>query len=209
MKRGCFLSLEGGEGVGKTTNLTFIADFLRRHGIEVVITREPGGVPLAETLRELILDEAGLQPEAELLLIFAGRVQHVRDKIFPTLERGQWVVCDRFVDASYAYQGGGRGVSRHRIEYLENWLVAGCRPDLTFLLDAPVEVGLRRARARGDTNRFEEETVAFLERVRQSYLERWRREPRRICRIDASRPLAEVQEAIAAKLSRLVETWRK
>ncbi len=209
MKRGCFLTLEGGEGVGKTTNLTFIDDFLRRRGIEVVVTREPGGVPVAEKLRELILDETGLLPEAELLLIFAGRVHHVRDKILPALERGQWVVSDRFVDASYAYQGGGRGLSWRRIEYLEDWLVAGCRPDLTFLFDAPVEIGLGRARARGDTNRFEEETVAFLERVRQAYLERWRREPGRICRIDASRPLAEVQEAIAARLSRLVETWRK
>ncbi len=209
MKRGCFLTLEGGEGVGKTTNLAFIDDFLRRRGIEVVVTREPGGVPVAEKLRELILDETGLLPEAELLLIFAGRVHHVRDKILPALERGQWVVSDRFVDASYAYQGGGRGLSWRRIEYLEDWLVAGCRPDLTFLFDAPVEIGLGRARARGDINRFEEETVAFLERVRQAYLERWRREPGRICRIDASRPLAEVQEAIAARLSRLVETWRK
>ncbi len=156
MKRGCFLTLEGGEGVGKTTNLAFIADFLRGRGIEVVVTREPGGVPLAETLRELILNETGLLPEAELLLIFAGRVQHVRDKILPALERGQWVVSDRFVDASYAYQGGGRGLSWRRIEYLEDWLVAGCRPDLTFWFDAPVEVGLKRARARGDTNRFEE-----------------------------------------------------
>ncbi len=209
MKRGCFLTLEGGEGVGKTTNLAFIDDFLRRRGIEVVVTREPGGVPVAEKLRELILDETGLLPEAELLLIFAGRVHHVRDKILPALERGQWVVSDRFVDASYAYQGGGRGLSWRRIEYLEDWLVAGCRPDLTFLFDAPVEIGLGRARARGDINRFEEETVAFLERVRQAHLERWRREPGRICRIDASRPLAEVQEAIAARLSRLVETWRK
>lgn len=209
MKRGCFLTLEGGEGVGKTTNLAFIDDFLRHRGIDVVVTREPGGVPVAEKLRELVLDETGLLPEAELLLIFAGRVHHVRDKILPALERGRWVVSDRFVDASYAYQGGGRGLSWGRIEYLENWLVAGCRPDLTFLFDAPVEVGLRRARARGDTNRFEEETVAFLERVRQAYLERWRREPGRICRIDATRPLDEVRETIAAKLTRLVETWRK
>ncbi|HEB77721.1 MAG TPA: dTMP kinase [Methylothermaceae bacterium] len=208
MKRGCFLTLEGGEGVGKTTNLTFIETFLRQHRIPVMVTREPGGVPIAEKLRALILNEKDLLPEAELLLIFAGRVHHVRDKIKPALENGVWVVCDRFVDASYAYQGGGRGLPWDRIAYLEDWLVADCRPDLTFLFDAPVETGLVRARARGDTNRFEEETIAFLERVRQAYLARWRREPQRIQRIDASQPLTKVQEDIAARLTQLIETWR-
>ncbi|BCX82272.1 dTMP kinase [Methylomarinovum caldicuralii] len=204
MKRGRFITLEGGEGVGKTTNLAFIRDFLQQQGIEVVVTREPGGVPVAETLRTLVLETQGLAAEAELLLIFAGRVQHLRDLIEPALASGRWVVCDRFVDASYAYQGGGRGLDWERIEYLERWLVSR-QPDLTLLLDAPVEVGLARARARGDTNRFEEETVGFLERVRQAYLRRWRQAPQRIRRVDATLPLAQVRQAIAAELQRLLE----
>ena len=204
MTRGCFITLEGGEGVGKTTNLAFVRDCLHRHGIEVVVTREPGGVPVAEALRTLILNTEGLAAEAELLMIFAARIQHLRDLIEPALAAGRWVVCDRFVDASYAYQGGGRGLPWERIEYLDRWLVT-CHPDLTLLLDAPVEVGLARARARGDTNRFEAETLAFMERVRQAYLRRWREAPQRIRRIDATRPLAEVQRAIRAELARLLE----
>jgi len=174
----------------------------------VVVTREPGGVAAAERLRELVLEETGLHPETELLLMFAARVQHLRDKILPALQQGRWVVSDRFVDASYAYQGGGRGLSWERIEYLENWLVGDCRPDLTLLLDAPVEVGLLRARSRGAVNRFEEETEAFIERVRQAYLKRWRRDPGRIRKIDATLPLVQVQAAIAAELEILVRTWR-
>jgi len=207
MKRGRFITLEGGEGVGKSTNLEYLRALLVARGFEVVVTREPGGVPLAEQLREFILGHQGLLPEAELLLMFSARVHHVREKIRPALERGQWVISDRFVDASYAYQGGGRGIDRSHITCLEQWLLADCRPDLTLLFDAPVETGLSRARERGESNRFEEEAVEFQQRVRQAYLERWREEPGRIRRIDAALPLPQVQEQITRLLDEALATW--
>ncbi len=208
MKPGCFITLEGGEGVGKTTNLEYIRDTLVAKGVEVVLTREPGGVPVAEQLREFMLARRALLPEAELLLIFSGRVHHLREKILPALARGQWVVSDRFTDASYAYQGGGRGIAWEHIDYLENWLLGDCRPDLTLLLDAPVEVGLTRAKARGDTNRFEDEATEFMQRVRQAYLQRWREEPDRIRRIDATQSLDQVQHQIDALLDEWLVTWK-
>ncbi|MCX8049389.1 MAG: dTMP kinase [Methylohalobius sp.] len=206
-KRGRFITLEGGEGVGKTTNLEYIRAFLQERGIDVITTREPGGVPVAEQLRALILGEK-LVPEAELLLFFAARLHHLRELILPGLAQGKWVVSDRFTDASFAYQGGGRGVSWQRIRYLEDWLLAGTKPDLTLFLDAPVEIGLARVKARGESNRFEEETAAFMHNVRRAYRALWRQDPDRIKRIDASRPLPEVQLEISGYLKALVEAWR-
>ncbi|GAB6067539.1 dTMP kinase [Methylothermus subterraneus] len=207
-KRGRFITLEGGEGVGKTTNLAYVRRFLEAWGIEVVTTREPGGVAVAERLRELLVGKEPWLPEAELLLLFAARFHHVRELILPALAQGKWVVSDRFTDASYAYQGGGRELPWQRIRYLEDWLLAGLKPDLTLLLDAPVEVGLARARARGETNRFEAETQAFMQRVRRAYLSLWQQEPDRIKRIDASQPLLQVQLEIAGHLKALVERAR-
>ncbi|WP_022948764.1 dTMP kinase [Methylohalobius crimeensis] len=208
-RRGRFITLEGGEGVGKTTNLDSIRSFLEGVGIEVVTTREPGGVPIGERLRELIVTEKSLLPEAELLLLFAGRVHHVHELILPALAQGKWVVSDRFVDASFAYQGGGRGMPWQRIEYLEEWLLKECKPDLTLLLDAPVEVGLERARARGEVNRFEDEALAFMQRVRRTYLSLGQRYPDRIKRIDVTQSLPRVQREIMHYLQPLVDAWRE
>ncbi len=207
-KRGRFITLEGGEGAGKTTNLAYIRCFLESFGIEVITTREPGGVPVAERLRELILSGDPWLPEAELLLFFAARLHHVRELILPALAQGKWVVSDRFTDASFAYQGGGRGLAWQRIQYLEDWLLEGIKPDLTLFLDAPVEVGLARAHTRGEINRFEAETREFMQRVRRAYRLLWKQYPDRIKRIDASQPLPKVQLEIAGYLRALVETWR-
>ncbi len=209
MKRGKFITLEGGEGVGKTTNLQYIQQFLLEQQIEVVVTREPGGVPVAEKLRSLIVEETSLYPEAELLLLFAGRVHHIQELILPSLNQGKWVICDRFTDASYAYQGEGRGIAWRRIEYLEDWLQKGLKPDLTLLLDAPVEAGLNRTRQRTDNNRFEKESLAFMQRVRRGYLLLSQLHPERIRRIDATRPLSQVQAQIGGILQELITSWRQ
>jgi dTMP kinase len=200
-----FITLEGGEGVGKTTNLEFIERHLARRGVQCVRTREPGGTPLGESIRSLLLGSERLDAEAELLLVFAARAQHVRQVIRPALEAGAWVLCDRFTDASYAYQGGGRGLDPAAIEFLEGWAQGGLRPDLTLLLDAPAEIGLARAKGRGPADRFEAESLAFFERVRRAYLERAERFPERIQRIDADRSLGEVQADIARRLDRLLD----
>jgi dTMP kinase len=199
-----FITLEGGEGVGKTTNLEFIERCLAHRNIEFIRTREPGGTPSGEAIRNLLLGADGLEPETELLLVFAARAQHLKQVIRPALEAGIWVICDRFTDASYAYQGGGRGLDPAVIAFLENWVQEGLQPDLTLLLDTPVEIGLERARSRGQTDRFESEAPAFFSRVRQAYLERAERYPGRIKRIDASRTLAEVQADIARHLDALL-----
>jgi dTMP kinase len=204
MSKARFITLEGGEGVGKTTNLGFIERYFVERGIEFIRTREPGGTPLGEAVRDLLLGFQGMGAAAELLLMFAARAQHVREVIRPALEAGRWVVCDRFTDASYAYQGGGRGLDTAAIGFLENWVQEGLRPDLTLLLDAPLEVGLGRAKKRGPADRFESETLAFFERVRAAYLERAERFPDRIKRVDASRPLPEVQADIARHLDALL-----
>ncbi len=200
-----FITLEGGEGVGKTTNLAFIEQHLASRGVQYLRTREPGGTPLGEAIRGLLLGAERVDAEAELLLVFAARAQHVRQVIRPALEAGTWVVCDRFTDASYAYQGGGRGLDVGAIEFLEEWAQAGLKPDLTLLLDAPVEVGMARARKRGPADRFEAETLAFFGRVREAYLARAGRYPERIKRRDADRSLAEVQADIALRLDELLD----
>ena len=165
MIRGKFITLEGGEGVGKTTNLTFIRDYLQEHNIHVVVTREPGGTVLAEKIRHLLLDKdsEAISEQAELLLIFAARAQHIKHVIEPALAQGDWVLCDRFTDATYAYQGGGRNMRISTIEWLGNLVQGNLRPDLTVLLDAPVEIGIERARERGAFDRFESEKIGFFE----------------------------------------------
>jgi dTMP kinase len=200
--RGKFITLEGGEGVGKSSNIAFIAELLRQHGKEVVLTREPGGTPLAERIRTLLLDknETAMCADTELLLMFAARAQHLAEIIVPALHHGKWVLCDRFTDATYAYQGAGRGIANSRIAQLENWVQAELRPDLTVLLDLPVHEGLRRANHRSAPDRFEQERADFFERVRQGYLELARRSPQRYRVIDASPELAVVQQQITKAL---------
>lgn len=196
------VTLEGGEGAGKSTVLAALRERLSRDG-QVTCTREPGGTPLAERIRGLLLDPVAEAPcaEAELLLMFASRAQLVRHVIAPALARREWVLSDRFTDASYAYQGGGRGHEARLIEVLERDFV-GIVPGLTLLLDVPVDVGLRRARARGDMDRIESEHEAFFERVRDAYLERARAETARFVVIDASRPADEVTAAALDALDR-------
>ena len=205
MSKGCFITVEGIEGVGKTTNLAFIQGYLEERGIEVVRTREPGGTPLAEAIRELLLTPRD-EPVAdltELLLMFAARAQHIEACIRPALKRGAWVLCDRFTDATYAYQGGGRGLDQSRIAQLENLVQGGLRPDLTILLDLSAREGMARARARSAPDRFESEAEAFFERVRHCYLQRAEKEPERFAVIDAAPPLQQVQADIRRTLARL------
>ena len=186
--RGCFITLEGGEGAGKSTNLDYIRRRLQAAGVVLHITREPGGTPLGEKVRELLLnpDHSAMSSDAELLLMFAARAQHLREVIVPALDRGSWVLCDRFTDATYAYQGGGRGIDNGRIRLLEDWVQQGFQPDMTLLFDLPVAVGLERAARRGESDRFESETLAFFERVRAAYLDRAARFPERFVLIDAT-----------------------
>jgi dTMP kinase len=202
MNRGRFITLEGSEGVGKTSNLVFMEQHLRAAGRDVVVTREPGGTPVGEQIRTLLLDPANqaMVSDCELLLMFAARAQHIQEVILPAVARGAWVLCDRFTDATYAYQGGGRGIDAARIAALETWVQGELRPDLTLLLDLPVEIGLARAGERGAPDRFEQEQRAFFERVRQAYLDQAAAQPRRYRVIDAGQPLEVVQAGIAVVL---------
>lgn len=205
MKRGYFITLEGGEGAGKSTALPFVRDWLAQAGHEVVVTREPGGTELGERVRELLLHrrELHMSTETETLLMFAARAEHLVQIIRPALAAGKTVLCDRFTDATYAYQGGGRGLPAARIAELEAWVQGALRPDLTLLLDVPVETGLMRANQRSVPDRFEREQREFFERVRAAYLERARRESQRIHVIDAARGLAAVQTQLQAVLATL------
>ncbi|MBV1875985.1 MAG: dTMP kinase [Cycloclasticus sp.] len=206
MKMGKFLTLEGVEGVGKTTNLGFIADYIKSAGKEVVITREPGGTKIAETIRGLLLDhdEEPLCDESELLLMFAARAQHLKNVIVPALESGKWVVCDRFTDATYAYQGGGRHFKMNDISWIENFVQKGLVPDQTVLLDLSVDIGLQRAASRSEPDRFESETKVFFENVRQVYLDRAKAEPNRFYVVDASQNLEQVQKCISSYLDKML-----
>lgn len=207
MKQGRFISVEGTDGAGKTSVLATIEDWVSAQGESLVTTREPGGTPLAEQIRALLLASRSdkLDDDAELLLMMAARVQHVRSKIQPALASGQWVLSDRFFDASYAYQGGGRGLSIERIDALHLWAIGDFQPDLTILLDVPVEVGQARVAHRGEEKtRFEEEQTAFFERVRQAYLARAAQAPERIVVIDARVDQASVQQAV---LNVLTSRW--
>lgn len=204
---GRFITLEGTEGVGKSTNLQFIQTMLEQHRIDYQLTREPGGTPLAEEIRELLLanrDER-VADDAELLLVFAARAQHLERVIRPALDSGRWILCDRFTDATFAYQGGGRGLDTDFISRLEGMVQRGLQPDLTILLDLPVEIGLARASQRAELDRFENEKVAFFEQVRQAYLARAAAEPERFAVIDASGTLDQVQQQIRTVLEQFLQ----
>ncbi len=207
---GLFITLEGPEGAGKSTNREYLAERLRELDLDVVLTREPGGTPLAEKIRELLLAPAAepMASDTELLLVFAARAQHLAEVIRPALQRGAVVLCDRFTDATYAYQGGGRGVAVERIEQLERFVQGDLRPDLTLIFDLPVEVGLSRAAARGRLDRFELEGMAFFEGVRSAYLSRARNAPQRYRVLDAAQPLAAVQADLDRLLPGLLERTR-
>lgn len=196
--RGRFITLEGGEGAGKSTNLEYLSTRLQAAGVNVRHTREPGGTPLGEKLRELLLnpDHTGMHSDTELLLMFAARAQHLHELILPALARGEWVICDRFTDATYAYQGGGRGIDVQRIALLEDWVQQGLQPDTTLLFDLPVAQGLERAGKRGALDRFEQEQQDFFEQVRAAYLERAAQNPGRFRIVDAGRELAAVQQQL-------------
>lgn len=204
---GRFITLEGGEGVGKSTNLNFIHDYLLGRGYSVVLTREPGGTPLAEKLRALLLEKSAetMSDLTELLLVFAARAQHLEQVIRPALARGDWVLCDRFTDATYAYQGYGRGLDRGLISRLEQLVHPVLQPDLTLLLDIDIDVGLARARERGELDRIESEQRAFFEAVREGYLALAAREPTRFAIVDASPQLGVVQAAIQGHIEALIK----
>jgi dTMP kinase len=206
MNRGRFITVEGVEGAGKSTCIGYIRDTLTNAGKQVLVTREPGGTGLSEEIRDLLLAhrQEGVAVETETLLMFAARAEHLARVIRPALAGGQWVLCDRFTEATYAYQGGGRGLPRERIEVLEQWLQGELRPDLVLLLDVPVRLGLERAAQRSARDRFESEDPAFFERVRAAYLDQAHRHPQRFRIIDASRELAQVQHQIKQALDKLL-----
>lgn len=204
---GKFITLEGSEGAGKSTALAAIQDWAESTNIEFIITREPGGTPMAEKIRELLLDKNNnsMSDNAELLLMFAARAQHLDELIKPGLTQGKWIICDRFTDATYAYQGGGRGITQERIAQLEIWVQGDLKPDLTLLLDLPVEQGLARAGQRGELDRFEQEQANFFERVRQVYLQRAEQFPQQFRIIDASRTIDEVRDQIHRVLNKFLK----
>jgi len=204
-----FITVEGIEGVGKSTQIAFIQTWLEKRGVRVETTREPGGTPLAEQIRDVLLTpRSETMPEvAELLLMFAARAVHIQNRISPALAQNWWVLCDRFTDATFAYQGAGRGMSMANIRQLERQVQGDLRPHLTLLLDAPVETGLARAGKRGPADRFERETVQFFERVRQGYLQRADAEPARIKVVSAGGSISQVQEQIADVLEQAWVAW--
>lgn len=210
-QQGRFITLEGGEGVGKSTNLSFVRDYLQSRGIRVVTTREPGGTPMAERIRALLLADDAQEPLddlAELLLVFAGRAQHLAQVIRPALARGDWVISDRFTDATFAYQGSARGIAQERIAMLEQFVQGGLAPDLTLWLDMPVTYAADRLAARGaERDRFELERGDFFERVRQGYRARAEQAPERMVAVDAAQPLEQVQRDIATRLDQQLTTW--
>ncbi len=198
MGSGRFITVEGVEGAGKSTQLPFIHEVLSKAGPEVVITREPGGTEIGESLRDLLLEPRAdpMASDTELLLMFAARSEHLAKLIRPALDAGRWVLCDRFTDATYAYQGGGRGIPADRIAILEDWVQGGLRPNLTLVLDVPVSVGMQRVHARGGHDRFEQEKTRFFERIRNTYLERARSQPKRYRVVDASGTIEETKRLL-------------
>ncbi len=207
MKRGQFITFEGIDGAGKSTHLAWATDFLRGRGIGLIVTREPGGTILGEQLRQILLASVHcIHPETETLMMFTARRQHLEDVIRPALQRGDWVLCDRFTDASFAYQGGGRGVAKSKLEALERWVHPDLQPDLTLLFDISVELGQSRVARSKSPDRFEREDAEFFSKVRNAYLERAQQWPSRIVRIDGSKPLADIQREIE---QRLLAIWKK
>ena len=205
---GRFVTVDGGEGAGKTTQMGFMREYLERRGCRVVVTREPGGTSLGEEIRALLLGhrDGGMTLTAETLLMFAARAEHLERVIRPALATGCWVLCDRFTDATYAYQGGGRGLPLEQIAVLEEWVQGALRPDLTLLLDVPVATGLARAGKRGVADRFEREDVDFFERVRAIYLERATHEPDRCRVVDASQSIKAVRAEVETVLAEWLES---
>lgn len=204
---GKFISIEGIEGAGKSTQIDFLCQYLQHHGKTVVVTREPGGTELGEQIRSLLLTprENGMCHDAELLLMFAARAEHIERVIRPALARGDWVLSDRFVDATFAYQGGGRGIDMARISQLADWTLCGFNTDITLLFDLPVAVGQQRVVSRQQgKDRFEREQADFFQRIRDCYLRRAAAEPQRICVIDANRDIASIQSQIVGVLERLL-----
>lgn len=209
---GKFITLEGTEGAGKSTNLLFIEEWLKTQGIDVVVTREPGGTDISEAVREILLDKrySTMTAETEVLLMFAARNQHLQEKIFPAMEAGKWVVSDRFTDASYAYQGAARGLPYTRISELEHWVQQGFYPNMTFVFDLSIEEGMQRVKKRGEaSDRFEEEQKEFFEKVRSAYLNRAKQAPQRYEIIDAGKSLDVVQAQVAKKLEQLCKVAGK
>ena len=204
---GSFITIEGAEGAGKSTCMSLAAAEIEKRGKRLLQTREPGGTELGEDLRELLLGHRhhGMADDTELLLMFAARAEHIHRRIRPALDAGQWVLCDRFTDATYAYQGAGRGLSMQRIAQLEDWVQGTLRPDLTILMDLPVAIGMQRAGKRSAPDRFESEDLEFFERIRQGYLEIARQEPSRVKVIDASRSLAEVSADVVRTIGLFID----
>lgn len=204
---GKFISIEGVEGAGKSTQLAFIQEYLTSHGINVVVTREPGGTPLGEEIRQLLLTprEGGMGSDTELLLMFAARAEHVTKVIQPALKKGDWVLCDRFVDATFAYQGGGRGIETSRIQSLSDWTLQSLKTDLTLLFDLPIEVGQQRVIQRAEKkDRFEQEKITFFEKIRACYLDRANSEPDRIKLIDSNQSIDDIQVQLKSVLAPLL-----
>jgi dTMP kinase len=209
MTRGCFITIEGIEGVGKSTQIAAIVTALEAQGKRVLLTREPGGTELGEAIRELLLstDYPPMDQRTELLLMFAARAEHIYSRIIPALDDGIWVISDRFTDASYAYQGGGRNIPIDKIGRLEQWVQEGFSPDFTFLLDAPVEIGLARARNRGPQDRIEKEDMEFFQRVRDLYLQRAGKEPERFRVINAANSEMDVKKDVLKTLAEITQLW--
>ena len=204
--RALFITFEGVEGAGKTTNIEYIADIIKASGQEYVLTREPGGTVLGEKVRELLIskDLPEMHQDTELLLMFAARAEHVQKVILPALKKGVWVLCDRFTDASYAYQGAGRGINSNSIQVLENLVQGSLRPDITFLFDLSAEVGLSRAQSRGETDRFEQQHIDFFNRVREEYLNIAKQDVNRFRIVNAEHELATVQKQIDGYLEQII-----
>lgn len=203
-----FLTIEGIEGVGKSTAVKFLENLLKNKKINFIVTREPGGTPVSEKIREILLtpnEKEKIQLDTELLLMFAARAQHIAQVIKPALLQNKWVVSDRFVDASYAYQGGGRGIPLSQIKMLDDWIVDGVKPNVTILLDAPAEIGLARAKNRGAHDRIEQEKVDFFQRVRAGYLDRAKQDPERFRIVDAAQSLEKVQTELTKIISAYVK----
>ena len=206
MKKNLFITLEGIEGAGKSTVIDFIENFITSSGYDVVKTREPGGTAIGEQIREILLNKSNdkLTDDTELLLIFAARAQHLSEIILPNLTSNKIVLCDRFIDASYAYQGAGRGIEQSKINLLENWVMPDIKPDLTFLLDLDPKIAFERRNKRSDADRFESEDIHFFEKIRQYYLERAENEPERFRVINSELSLEDVQEQIKNILKDMV-----
>ena len=205
--KGKFITIEGSEGAGRSTNIQFIENYLTEKKIPFILTREPGGTPLAEKIRDLLLDKANtsLCDDTELLLMFAARAQHLNELIIPALKAGKWVISDRFTDASYAYQGGGRGLSWQKIAQLEQWVQGDLRPDATILLDIPVAQGMQRVRNRGEMDRFEQEQLSFFQRIRDSYLKLAKDNPERFHIINTLPAIEEVHKQLHSVMLKITD----